>query len=89
MTGARQRETAARQDAGGAEPDEPTCRLSQRRQRKRRGRVTDAAAHMPRTLSMNRAVCPSVPSEAVPACDHLGWPRLSGPSSRISAPPGW
>jgi hypothetical protein len=66
MTGARQRETAARQEAGGAEPEELTYRLSQRRQRKRRGRVTDAAAHMPKTLSMNRAACPSGPSEAVP-----------------------
>ena len=22
-------------------------------------------------------------------CDHLNWPRLSGLSSRILAPPGW
>jgi hypothetical protein len=48
---ARHREAAARQEAGGAEPEEFTYRLSQRRQRKRQGRVTDAPAHMPETLS--------------------------------------
>ncbi len=54
MTGARQREMAARQEASGAEPEERAYRLSQRRQRKRLGRVTDAAAHMARILSMDR-----------------------------------
>jgi hypothetical protein len=50
---ARHREAVARQEAGGAEPEEPTYRLSQGRQRKRQGRVTDAPAHMPETLSKN------------------------------------
>jgi hypothetical protein len=49
----RHREAAAQQEAGGAEPEELTYRLSQRRQRKRQGRVTDAPAHMPETLSKN------------------------------------
>lgn len=60
MTGAGKRETAARQEAGSAELEEVTCRLSQRRQRKRRGRVTEAAAHMPEILSTNRASCPQI-----------------------------
>ena len=50
---ARHHEAAARQEAGSAEREEPTYRLSQRRQRKRQGRVTDAPAHMPETLSKN------------------------------------
>jgi len=57
--GARHREAAAPQEAGGAEPEELTYRLSQRRQRKRQGRVTDAPAHMPETLSKNWVGCRS------------------------------
>ena len=52
---ARHHEAAARQEACGAEREELTYRLSQRRQRKRQGRVTDAPAHMPETLSKNSA----------------------------------
>jgi hypothetical protein len=50
---ARRREAAAWQEAGGAEPEEHIYRLSERRQRKRQGRVTDAPARMPETLSKN------------------------------------
>jgi hypothetical protein len=67
MAGARQRETAARQEAGGAEPRELTYGLSQRRQRKRQGRVTDAPAHMPTTLPMNGRVA-RPPGENIRSC---------------------
>jgi hypothetical protein len=41
----------ARHEAGSAELDDLACGLSRRRQRKRQGRVTEAPAHMPGSLS--------------------------------------
>jgi len=56
MAGPGNAKRPARQEAGGAEPRNFTYRLSQRRQRKRQGRVTDTPAHMPTTLPMNGRV---------------------------------
>lgn len=61
--GARHREAAARQEAGGAESGELNYKLSQRRQRKRPGRVTDAQAHMGGSLSTIRTATKGTEAE--------------------------
>src|SRR5450759_4560594 len=52
MAGAKQRGMVARHKPGGARNRGRSLRLSQRRQRERRGRVTEEQAHMRSTVPM-------------------------------------
>lgn len=62
MTGTRQREMAAWQEASGTEPEELTYKTVPAPSAERLGRVTDAAAHMPGILSMKLEAANSVGS---------------------------
>lgn len=75
MAGARQREMAARHEASGAEPRDSPTDSSQRRQRKRQGRVTDAPAHIPATVSMNGRMASPQPSGDIRSCRDPGGPQ--------------